>query len=224
MALERIVFSRLAPGARVLDLCCGSGDLCQALIPRGYQVTGLDGSEEMLRYARAKAPSAEFLHRDARDFELRSVFDAVLSTFDSLNHVLTLPELERVFVNARRALVPGGFLCFDLNMETCFRTIWRGASSSIEPDRVWMVRGSYDPDQKMGRVELTMFRPEKGADQPPRCWRRLDVTIAERCYAPEEIQGGLERAGFRALETHDAYDLGMRGDTGTGRSFFVGFK
>lgn len=218
--LEKIFFGRFPAGGRVLDLCCGAGDLSAVLVSRGYQLTGIDGSEEMLRYARARAPQAEFLQADARDFDLPPVFHAVLSTFDSLNHVLALSELEQVFANARRALVEGGLLCFDMNMETCFRTIWRGTATCVEEEKVWIIRGSYNPEEKIGRAEFTMFRPA----EHPGGWRRSDVTIAERCYSLEEIRGGLERAGFREIEVHDAYDLGMRGDTGMGRDFFVAFK
>src|SRR5512140_1766318 len=67
-AYERVVFPRLRQGDRVLDLCCGTGDLSRILFHRGYSVTGLDGSEEMLRYAREGTPAVEFLAGDARAF------------------------------------------------------------------------------------------------------------------------------------------------------------
>lgn len=215
--LEKIVFPRLREGARVLDLCCGTGDLSVTLAARGCQVTGIDGSEEMLGYAREKVPGAEFLLADARAFDLPAIFDAALSTFDSLNHILTLEELEWAFQNVWRALLPCGFFFFDMNMETCFRTIWRGTSTSIADDEVWIVQGSYDPAERIGRAALTMFRLE-GA------WKRSDVIISERCYSQEEITGALAKTGFRNIECHDAYDLGMTGDTGLGRSFFLAFK
>jgi SAM-dependent methyltransferase len=105
----------LPAAARVLDLCCGSGDLSRELLARGYQVTGLDGSPEMLRYARQRVPRTEFLLEDARSFACEARFDAVLSTYDSLNHILSLEELEAVFANVFRALVPGGLFFFDLH-------------------------------------------------------------------------------------------------------------
>lgn len=59
--LERWLLPYLPPRARILDLCCGTGQLAQALAQRGYLVTGIDGSEEMIRFARANAPDVEFL-------------------------------------------------------------------------------------------------------------------------------------------------------------------
>src|SRR5690242_557622 len=66
-ALEHLLFSKVRSGARILDLCCGSGHLAQELLSRGYSAIGLDSSGEMLRLAREKAPNAEFVEADAAD-------------------------------------------------------------------------------------------------------------------------------------------------------------
>jgi ubiquinone/menaquinone biosynthesis C-methylase UbiE len=68
--LERLLLNRVPPPAAILDLCCGDGRITTALARRGYQMTGLDGSEEMLTYARARGPKIPFLLGDARAFEL----------------------------------------------------------------------------------------------------------------------------------------------------------
>ncbi|MGE5647496.1 MAG: class I SAM-dependent methyltransferase [Acidobacteriota bacterium] len=213
--LENHVFPRIPEGARVLDVCCGSGDLSRLLADRGYRVTGIDGSAEMLRYARQLVPEAEFRLEDARAFEYPPEFEAALSTFDSLNHVLTPGELQCVFANVRRALAPGGLFVFDLNMEAAFETLWQGSFSSMEAAAVGITSGSYDAAEKLGRAQVTLFRPESGD-----LWRRSDVTVVERCYTEEEVRDALGSAGFAAVEVREAWELGMRGDIALGRSFF----
>src|SRR5215210_1417655 len=47
-----LLFPHIPAGCRVLDLCCGTGQIAAGLTERGFQVTGLDGSEAMLRFAR----------------------------------------------------------------------------------------------------------------------------------------------------------------------------
>lgn len=215
--LEGHVFPRLAPGARVLDLCCGCGNLAVVLLAQGFQVTGIDGSARMLEFARERAPEAEFLIADARTFRFNAAFDAVLSTFDSLNHVLRLEELEAVFRNVHAALRKGGLFVFDLNMLESFETMWRGDMADVQDNAVAVTRGRYDPDQRLGRAEVTMFRLDGG-------WQRSDVTVFERCYSEDEVCAALERAGFHDLLALDARDGGMRGDTGLGRSFFFAVK
>ena len=67
-ALDRLALSHLPRRARILDLCCGTGWLSAALGRRGFRVTGLYGSEDMLRFARANASQAAFVAADARRF------------------------------------------------------------------------------------------------------------------------------------------------------------
>ncbi len=217
--LERHVFPRLPENARVLDLCCGSGDLSALLVERGYSVTGIDGSCEMLACAREKAPGAVFLHADARAFDLPPEFDAVLSTFDSLNHVLELEELALVFANVHRALRGGGLFVFDLNMAEAFTTLWRGSWSSFEEQSVGITRGSYNAESGIGRADVTVFRREENG-----LWSRSDIAVLERCYSEGEISAAIQRAGFRDLEGRDAYELGMQTDVALGRKFFFAIK
>ena len=102
--LEHLVLGNLPPGCAVLDLCCGTGQLAAELSRQGYLTAGLDGSEGMIEIARKNAPDVEFVVEDARDFALPGRFAAVFSTFDSLNHVMSLDELEQVFRSVFAAL------------------------------------------------------------------------------------------------------------------------
>jgi SAM-dependent methyltransferase len=217
--LEGHIFPRLQPGARLLDVCCGSGDLSRVLAERGFRVTGIDGSREMLEYARTAAPGVEFLLSDARSFSLPAGFDAAISTFDSLNHLLTAGELHCVFKNVFRALVPGGLFIFDLNMQEAFETLWRGSFSCVEDSAVGITNGSYDAEERLGRAQVTLFRSDGSG-----AWTRSDVTVLERCYTAEEVNDSLVRAGFTGIETRDAWELGMRGDIALGREFFFASK
>lgn len=216
-ALERLLLRQVPAGGLLLDVCCGSGDLARTLTERGYRVVGIDGSGAMLVHARKLAPAAAFVLADARQFRFREVFHGAVSTFDSLNHVLALGELEGVFRNVFATVRPGGVWVFDLNMIESFRTLWTGMTGEVEDDSAYLARFNYDAAARIGRAEITMFRrnPE---------WERVDTTVLERCYTAEEVRGALEAAGFAGIEIHEARSLGMRGDLALGRSFFLARK
>jgi len=125
--IEQLFLSHLPAGARVLDLCCGTGQLARALSDQGFRVTGLDGSEAMLALARVNAPGVEWVAGEARRFVLPATYHGVLSTFDSLNHIMTIEELTAAFRSVHAALLDGGRFLFDLNMEEGYRARWRGA-------------------------------------------------------------------------------------------------
>lgn len=227
--IERLVLAKLDRGAHILDLCCGTGQLARALVDRGFWVTGIDGSAPMLDFARRNAPEAEFLLADARAFTLSSPADAVISTYDSLNHVLTLDELAAVFRNVNSALREGGSFLFDLNMEEKYGSRWGGATAIIEEDYVCVVRGSYEAEQKLARFEATIFlrctaaslsgiAPAEGARDDE--WQRSDVLIWERCYSEVEVKTALRGAGFKEVEALDWHgDLDPAGEAG--RVFFL---
>lgn len=217
--LEELILNALPANARILDLCCGTGQLAHALSAEGFKLTGLDGSESMIAIARKSAPDATFRTDDVRDFTINGEFHAALSTFDSLNHVMSLDELTSVFRNVHGALLGGGIFGFDLNMEEGYRTRWRGSHGYVEDDHACIARSSHLPEEGIGKTEITMFfRRGEG-------WERSDVTLLQRCYTAEEILEALQSAGFVGAEAYDgARDLGEELSKHPGRTFFVCHK
>ena len=101
-------------------------------------------------------------------------------------------------------------------LEAAFQTHWGESFALVRDDHVLTITGSgYDFRSRLAHCTLTMFRLLEGA------WRRADVTIIERCYSAAEIDGALERAGFGETVCYDAGDLGMAGQLGEGRTFYV---
>lgn len=95
----------------VLDLGCGNGALSKALSDRGFAVTGLDASEDLLRIARAAYPDIPFIRADATDFSLTEQVDAVFS--NAVLHWIDgdkQPDLLRCVYNA---LNDGGQFVFE---------------------------------------------------------------------------------------------------------------
>ena len=163
----------------------------------------------MLRRARLRAPGVRFTRGDARSFDLPGDFDAALSTFDSLNHILSLKELTAVFCNVRRALRPGGLFFFDVNLEMGFREHWQERFSVVEEGRVCVVGGCYDREARLGRYDFTLFR------RAGECWRRSDFSISERCYTKADLRRALRAAGFARVRFYDAArDAGLVEHTG----------
>ena len=217
--LERIWLERIPGAARVLDLCCGTGHLAGLLAARGYRVTGVDVSCDMIRYARENVPAAEFLVGDAAAVCLPGPFDAAVSTFDSLNHILELRQLEAAFRNAAAAMTPGSPFAFDMLLEEAYQTHWGESFALVRDDHVLTITGSgYDFRHRLAKCDVTMFRLVEGS------WRRSDAVVRERCYTAAEIEKALVGAGFGEILCYDAGDLGMGGQLGEGRTFFVAVR
>ncbi|NQU42173.1 class I SAM-dependent methyltransferase [bacterium] len=214
--LEDRVLSAIREGASILDLCCGTGNLAAVLSERGYNVTGIDGSPKMLEFARENAPKAKFIRADARDFSMPSRFHAVLSLFDSLNHVMKIDELEDVFRNVFTVLLEKGVFFFDLNTAHGFAERWRGKTSGmIEEDFVYANRTSYESETGIAEAHFAIFRRDKQ-------WERNDVIFYQRCYSEDEILEVLTSVGFQDITVLDASKDTQFRDVG--RSFFLARK
>src|SRR5260370_27704937 len=105
-------------GARALDLFCGTGGHSIPMARLGFDVIGLDLSEDMLMLAKRKAElaalSVRFEIGDCRFLSFKSEFDVVLGLGQSLQYLLSYEEIRDAFVGVHRALKPGGLCIFDI--------------------------------------------------------------------------------------------------------------
>ena len=105
------------PILSILDLGCGTGGHALPLAQRGYDVTGVDRSEQMLAIAKAKATranlSVEFQQGDIRTLDLGRTFDAVIAMFAVMSYQTTNDDLAAAFHTTRHHLKPRGLFVFD---------------------------------------------------------------------------------------------------------------
>jgi SAM-dependent methyltransferase len=123
------------PGLRALDLCCGQGNVCAALIGRGCEVVGVDFSPAMLAFARRRVPSATFIEADAQDLPFDDArFDIVVSNL-GICHV---PDQPRALAQARRMLGRGGRFAMTVwcgpDMSPCYAALYGAVKTHGSPD------------------------------------------------------------------------------------------
>jgi SAM-dependent methyltransferase len=109
-----------AAGAKdLLELGCGTGIHASLFAEKGYRVTGIDLSTEMLARARERHSSLsgkdpiEFKQADIRNFALKREFDIVVALFHVISYLPTNSDLDAAFSRVRAHLKPGGLFLFD---------------------------------------------------------------------------------------------------------------
>lgn len=106
-------------GGILLDLACGTGSLSEEFTKLGYDVIGVDNSQEMLSVALEKKLDSDlpiqYLHQNMTKLDMFGTIDITICALDSLNH---LPNLDAVKATAERVSLftnPGGLFIFDVN-------------------------------------------------------------------------------------------------------------
>ncbi|MBA4375978.1 MAG: SAM-dependent methyltransferase [Anaerolinea sp.] len=155
----------------ILDLGCGTGNHAIPLTRRGYLVTGVDRSEDMLVHTRHKAASdlqdatrepPTFLQGDVRSLDLGEQFDAVLMMFAVLGYQLSNEDVAAALQTIRRHLKPGGLFVFDVWYGPAVLAIRPGDRVKVIPiDNGQVIRaasGSLDISRHLAEVRYHVWR------------------------------------------------------------------
>ncbi len=208
----------------VLDLGCGTGTMTEILAGYGYDMIGVDNSEDMLELAMEKRIASGhdilYLLQDMREFELYGTVRAVVSVCDSVNYITESEELAGVFRLVNNYLDPGGIFLFDFNTEYKYREVM--GDCTIAEDRgpcsfIW--DNCYYEEERINEYDLTLFIREgtapgqnEGAEEDDTeengaLYRKYTETHFQRGYTLEEIRELLSSAG---LIFQAAYDMDTR--------------
>lgn len=215
----------------VCELGCGTGQMTRRLAQSGYDMIGIDLSEDMLEVAReeefselsenfsedletpeTKENGILYLCQDMRKFELYGTVAAVVSICDSMNYI-TLPEdLLSVFRLVNNYLDPNGVFIFDLNTEHKYRDVI--GDSTIAENRedisfIW--ENTYDAGTKLNEYALTLFMESETKKGKEPLYEKYEEVHVQRAYSLEEIKELLQKAGLRFVAaynvmTHDTPD------------------
>ena len=176
----------------LLDLGCGTGSLTELLADAGYDMIGVDNSEEMLELALEKKEQSGkdilYLCQDMREFELYGTVAAVVSICDCMNYILEPEDLTEVFrlVN---------------NTEYKYREIM--GDNTIAEDRddssfIW--DNQYDEEEQINIYDLSIFVREDGD-----LFRKYHETHYQRAYSLEEVKSAIHEAGMEFVAAYDAF-------------------
>lgn len=97
-----------------LDLCCGTGTLCNFFKENGIESKGVDISDYMLDIAKEKYPDIEFIKADVVTYEDDHQYDFITCIDDALNHILEIDDVKTIFKNVNSYLCDGGYFIFDI--------------------------------------------------------------------------------------------------------------
>ena len=189
----------------MLELGCGTGTLTEMFDAKGFDMIGVDNSEEMLAEAVEKREqsgrSILYLNQDMREFELYGTVRGIVSICDSMNYLTEYEDLVQVLRLANNYLDPGGVFLFDLN--TVYKYSESLGEQTIAENRdegsfIW--ENYFDQEEGINEYDLTLFiREEDGR------FRKYEETHFQRAYEQKEVEEAIREAGMELVAVYDAF-------------------
>ncbi|WP_340397314.1 class I SAM-dependent methyltransferase [Paenibacillus sp. FSL E2-0202] len=215
--VERMIsWLGLPPGSKVLDLCCGMGRHSLALAEAGYEVTGVDLSEVLLREARSQkgAEQVTWLRSDMRDLPLIGGFDAVVNLFTSFGYFEEDEEQVKVLREIYRMLKPGGKFVIDyLNPAYVIRHL---VPHSTREDGKNLIDESRRIED--GYVKKDIILTSKNDSTSRQYHERVKL------YSLEKFSGMIEEAGLQLEAVHGSYEDEVYNAASSTRMIFSGIR
>lgn len=189
----------------VLDLGCGTGTLTELLYQKGFDMIGVDNSEDMLNVAFAKREHSGseilYLCQDMRELDLYSTVGTVVCVCDAVNYLLEKDEIEDTFTLINNYLYPGGLFIFDFNTVYKYEQVIGDATIAENRENcsfIW--ENFYHEKERINEYDLTIFIKESEND----LFRRFTETHFQRGYTLTEMEGFVKKAGMEVVLLLDA--------------------
>ena len=200
--LEKLFRRSRIPVHTVLDLACGTGTMTWLLTDRGYELIGVDGSEEMLAAAMEKSGQVEgippiFLHQSMPQLDLYGTVDAAICCLDSLNYLTRPADVQRTFRRLHLFIAPGGSLVFDVHalgkLEAMDGQVWLDEREDVYC--VW--RTEYSRRSRLLDYYVDIFSVRADG-----AWERSFEEHRQRWYSVSELTEWLTAAGFGEIRVY----------------------
>ena len=198
----------------ILELGCGTGSMTRRMAEKGYDMIGIDMSEDMLSLARQRSEGKEdgilYLCQDMRRFELYGTVAAVFCVCDTINYMLSPEDLVKVFSLVANYLDPGGLFIFDMDTVYLYEEVLGDNTNIMNHevgDFIW--ENSFYPDELINEVDLTLFLKQENS-----LYKKHEETHVRRAYSLDTIRRLLDEAGLDMLGAyHELTDEEPRYDS-----------
>ncbi len=190
----------------LLDLACGTGTLSLLLSEKGYDVIGVDASEEMLSQAQEKKMEADadiiFLCQRMEDLDLFGTINAAVCTLDSINHVTDENSVREIFRRVSLFMEDKGIFLFDVNTPYKHIEILGDNTFIYDMDDVYCVWQNSTDENLLTNVSLDIFEKDT-ENEEDEIWYRYSEDFCERGYDLDTLKEMLTENKFEIIAVYE---------------------
>ena len=188
----------------LLELGCGTGSLCEKMDSLGYDVIGIDTSQEMLNEALDKkyesGKNIQYLCQDMTRLDMFGTIDVTVSVLDSINHLPDKDAIRKTFERVSLFAYPDGLFVFDVNTVYKHREVLGNNAFIYNLDGLYCGWQNEYTDDGSVEIFLDFFEANDGK------YERFQESFKEIAFEEQEIDRMLLDAGFEILAKYDGYE------------------
>lgn len=193
--LQKLLAKSTIPVHTVLDLACGTGTMTCLLAEAGYEMIGVDLSEDMLSEAAGKTVSPGkippiYLQQSMEELDLYGTVEAAVCCLDSINYLTDARALKRALQRLHLFVAPGGVFLFDVNTPCKLRSLDGQVFLDEREDLYCVWRADFDRRSRICTYGMDIF------ERQGKLWRRSLEEHREKAWEVEELKRFLTEAGF----------------------------
>ncbi len=208
--LHNLLQKHECPGNRLLDLGCGTGNITIPLARKGYTITAVDLSAEMLQQAKEKTDALRedgvslnisWQEQDMTALDLYDaednflMFDGVIATFDAFNYITEPEALQFLLQDLADHMHDHGILIFDMQTPYKLREYLGNNIYTLHRDDVeYMWENHFDEEEQICQMDITFFLRQSNG-----LYRKVTENHTERVYEPDLMRLWLELSGFEVI-------------------------
>ena len=187
-------------GKTVLDLACGTGTLSKLLNEEGYNIIGIDLSDDMLCIASSKSvDNASFIKGDISSFALPQKVDYCVCSLDSINHLKSIEQVGECFNCVYNSLVDSGIFVFDVNTVYKHKNVLKDNTFVFDEENFFLSWDNEYLGENTVRILLDFF-VFNGVN-----YDRFSEEFCEKAYEISELENKLNK--FKILGVYDELTL-----------------
>ena len=193
----------------IVELGCGTGTMTEMLASSGYDMIGVDMSEDMLMIANQKKYETGndilYLLQDMCELELYGTADAFVSICDSVNYITEEEDLIEAFKRVNEYLSEKGVFIFDFKTDYFYKEVLGDtviARSDEECSYIW--DNYYYEDEKINEYELTIFIKDDMTKED-NVFRKFKETHYQKGYTIEDVKKIIKRSGLKLCKVYNAF-------------------
>ncbi|MCD4817517.1 MAG: 4-hydroxythreonine-4-phosphate dehydrogenase PdxA [Candidatus Cloacimonetes bacterium] len=208
---------------KILEIACGTGNICNKIAYKGYKIYGCDNSSEMLKIAASKSNKVNYFWSDYKKEIQKTGFDFAILLFDSINYCLTQKELLTTLRNVYKCLKENSLFIFDISTLKNCEDNFDGFVNLDESQDSYIIHQSHlDYEESTLTTSLTFFIKNNYL------FERNDEVHIQHIYYAREVAQLVHRANFELIgvfrlnsSENLIYDLDKEIDNKFTRLYFV---